>query len=212
MWNLWAATSEHFEVAYRTALEQHKAGVFDTLNPRLHGSAEREFESLPDPNFPLVSACFLSADGIEKIEKLRAQGDETLFDHFLLFMTGGSLALSIIVSSLRFYGLVLGRVLISKPQSSAAKVAKPPGGILLFLADFFFSPKTYTRVFSPLVSDMREEYWEELSKKRKWKARYVLFRHYVAFGAAAWSQSVGSGLKKLFSLLGFGKSSPVDGN
>lgn len=65
------------------------------------------------------------------------------------------------------------------------RLAKPPGGLLLGMAEFFYSKGTFERIFQPTISDMREEYFEALSADRRWKARLVVLRGYLAYLSAA---------------------------
>lgn len=60
---------------------------------------------------------------------------------------------------------------------------------LLNLSKFLFSQKTVNEVLKPLTSDWQEEYFEALSKKEIWKARWINVRYTYAFLAAMWMKS-----------------------
>jgi len=65
------------------------------------------------------------------------------------------------------------------------RVLRPPGFLLLRLAEFFCSPRTVTTVFQPTISDLQREYCEALGHGRIWKARWVCFRGWCSFWSAA---------------------------
>jgi|ERR671923_2919865 hypothetical protein len=73
-------------------------------------------------------------------------------------------------------------------------VVIPPGSKLLTIAEFFYSKKTYTLCFKPIVDDMRQEYFEALCEKRVWKARWM-------YGLYVWKFFCAMGLNWGFSLL-----------
>jgi hypothetical protein len=73
-------------------------------------------------------------------------------------------------------------------------VVIPPGSELLTIAEFFYSKKTYTLRFKPIVADMRQEYFEALYEKRVWKARWM-------YGLYVWKFFRAMGLSWGFSLL-----------
>jgi hypothetical protein len=73
-------------------------------------------------------------------------------------------------------------------------VVIPPGSKLLTIAEFFYSKKTYTLRFKPIVADMRQEYFEALYEKRVWKARWM-------YGLYVWKFFCAMGLSWGFSLL-----------
>ena len=73
-------------------------------------------------------------------------------------------------------------------------VVIPPGSKLLTIAEFFYSKKTYTLRFKPIVADMQQEYFEALYEKRVWKARWM-------YGLYVWKFFCAMGLSWGFSLL-----------
>ena len=75
-------------------------------------------------------------------------------------------------------GTFIRRSIDRTTKSSNLTVA--PGSFVLKIAEFVCSPKTYQRVFLPVVKDMREEYNEALFTGRREKARLVLIRGYLA--------------------------------
>ena len=54
---------------------------------------------------------------------------------------------------------------------------------------YLFSSKTNKEVFEPIVADWQEEYFEALSKKEIWKARWINGRYSYAFVLAMWQKS-----------------------
>lgn len=78
-------------------------------------------------------------------------------------------------------------------------IARAPGSLILLFVDFFFSHKAVKEIFEPLVADLRTEYFNALTSKRKWKARWIRLRYCYHFILAA-------GLAKLFSLVKIVKS------
>lgn len=67
---------------------------------------------------------------------------------------------------------------------SDGAVSFPPGYALLYVSEFTFSKKTLQLVVVPVISDMREEYFEALLQNRIWKARWVRVRGTWSFFAA----------------------------
>ena len=60
---------------------------------------------------------------------------------------------------------------------------------LLKLTNFLYSAKTQKAVFEQTVGNWQEEYFEALSKKEIWKARWINVRYTYAFLAAMWMKS-----------------------
>jgi hypothetical protein len=60
---------------------------------------------------------------------------------------------------------------------------------LLKITAFIYSPKTQKEIFEPIVTDWQEEYFEALSKKEIWKARWINVRYTYAFIVAMWQKS-----------------------
>jgi hypothetical protein len=69
-------------------------------------------------------------------------------------------------------------LLSAKKRAGRGKrhIVIPPGSKLLTIAEFFYSKKTYTLHFEPIVADMQREYFEALYEKRVWKARWIHIR------------------------------------
>jgi hypothetical protein len=69
-------------------------------------------------------------------------------------------------------------LLSAKKRAERGKrhIVIPPGSKLLTIAEFFYSKKTYTLHFEPIVADMQREYFEALYEKRVWKARWIHIR------------------------------------
>ena len=65
--------------------------------------------------------------------------------------------------------------------STQRAVVCPPGAKLGTLASFFFSKRTYAIVLKPYLAEMQEEYFEALSERRLWKARWVRVRGVICF-------------------------------
>jgi hypothetical protein len=70
----------------------------------------------------------------------------------------------------------------------------PPGSRLICLAEFLLTQKSYHEIVVPIISDMREEYFEALSQNRIWKARWVRVR-------GTWSFFAALGLDRFFSIV-----------
>jgi hypothetical protein len=81
----------------------------------------------------------------------------------------------------------------------------PPGSKLLTIAEFFYSKKTYTLRFKPIVDDMQQEYFEALYGKRVWKARWMYgLSHALSLGKAI----MGGSRQVVLSLLVIGQGLP----
>jgi hypothetical protein len=80
----------------------------------------------------------------------------------------------------------------------AQRVVSPPGRKLLRVAEFFFSPKTVTLTFKPLIADWQFEYFEALKEKRgKWHLRMMNLRHYWYYAKACGLSKVAKFFKGL---------------
>ncbi len=71
-----------------------------------------------------------------------------------------------------------------------------PGTRVLWIAEFLFSRTKFELVLLPIISDMRDEYYEALSQGRTWKARWVWVRGTYSFFAAI-------GLDRAFAFVSF---------
>ena len=61
------------------------------------------------------------------------------------------------------------------------RIKKPPGNFLNCAAEFLFSKKNYKHIFQPLISDMREEYYEALAEGRTLKAKWINASYWCTF-------------------------------
>ncbi len=102
----------------------------------------------------------------------------------------------------------LERMARERAEQTAPKNRRPAGFKLLFVAEFLFSRKTYSRVFEPTIRDLQDEHIEALAADRRWKVRYVRLRGYCAFWSAVWAQCSDSLVKKLLKVLGAANSNP----
>jgi hypothetical protein len=59
----------------------------------------------------------------------------------------------------------------------------------LKISNFVFSPNIQKEIFELIVADWQEEYFEALSKKEIWKARWINVRYTYAFIVAMWQKS-----------------------
>lgn len=71
-------------------------------------------------------------------------------------------------------------------------IGRAPGTAFHSVVDFLYSPKIVRETFEPIIADWRVEYFEALSQKRVWKARWINVRYTHSFLMAM-------GLSKLFS-------------
>jgi hypothetical protein len=69
------------------------------------------------------------------------------------------------------------------------KIQEVPGTKLLAIADFLFKKQTVEGVFNQIVVDWRNDYFDALSEKRNWKARWISFRGHYEFYSAMFKQS-----------------------
>ncbi len=95
-------------------------------------------------------------------------------------------------------GLAFGNIAFWAKEGARfnSRLFKPSGNLLLSMAEFLYSSKTYQRVFLPIISDMREEYFEALPQNRIWKARWVRVR-------GTWSFFAAMGLDRAFVFVSF---------
>ncbi len=77
-------------------------------------------------------------------------------------------------------GLIVNRPL-NQATAETPRISKPPGALLMLVADFFCSTTTLERIVRPIVSDMRFEYCEALDAGRRGKAAWVCLRGYWSF-------------------------------
>ncbi len=74
-------------------------------------------------------------------------------------------------------------------QKFGNNVLTSPSSFLNSFSEFCFSKKNNKEVFTPLVADWQEEYFEALFKKENWKARWINVRYTYAFLTAMWQKS-----------------------
>lgn len=60
-------------------------------------------------------------------------------------------------------------------------VTQPPGAGMLRIAEFLFSNKRFKRVFSPLIFDMRDEYFAAVQSGCTRKAQWIRVKYSLAF-------------------------------
>lgn len=58
---------------------------------------------------------------------------------------------------------------------------KAPGSLFLAITEFLYPKKTQERVFTPIISDMREEMYEAYRQQRPMKAHWIKIRYSFAF-------------------------------
>ena len=85
---------------------------------------------------------------------------------------------------------------IQRLVTQSTNFSVPPGNILLVQAEFLFSKRFYVETCTPIILDMREEYFEAVSQNRIGKARWVRFRGTYSFFAAI-------GLDRAFAFVSF---------
>lgn len=80
--------------------------------------------------------------------------------------------------------LILRRENISHGGRSKEKQIKnPPANFLLKIANFL--PERFGKDLEQNISDMRLEYYEALSEKKTWRARFIVAFYYVGLGWSA---------------------------
>ena len=90
------------------------------------------------------------------------------------------------------------------PTKSASRVSRPPGTLVLNVADFLVSPKTYERIYVEMVAEMQLEYFAALQQGRRWKARVARGRGYLAIAWTSLALLVRSPLGRIVRLLKMG--------
>ena len=68
-------------------------------------------------------------------------------------------------------------------RSDSKKLHRPPSYRLQDLAQFF-TPRSYTKIFEPILRDLQDEQLEALATGSLWKARWVVLRGRFSFWAA----------------------------
>jgi hypothetical protein len=77
--------------------------------------------------------------------------------------------------------LIASRAIYKLIIKTKFKPSKAPGTRLLAIVEFLFRRKTVELTFTPLISDWQTEYFEALSQKRKYKARWIMIQYYFHF-------------------------------
>ena len=66
------------------------------------------------------------------------------------------------------------------PNKKTAAIHRPPGSSLQGILRFLYSKRSFDNIFSQIINDMREEYYEALSKNHVWHARWIRIRGLTA--------------------------------
>ncbi|HEY0047983.1 MAG TPA: hypothetical protein VGB68_01765 [Pyrinomonadaceae bacterium] len=105
-------------------------------------------------------------------------------------------AIPLFISVFALFGMFIGSVivdLIKFIERNLPAVKKTVSSLfsskLLKITGFLYSPKTQREIFEPIAADWQEEYFEALSKKEVWKARWINVRYTYAFLGAMWQKS-----------------------
>lgn len=88
----------------------------------------------------------------------------------------------------------LGKVALNRKLKLPVK---PLGSWLLEITEFLYCEKDNERIFTPIISDMREEWFKAYDQKKFMKARWINFRYSCAF-IQAMGINVGISLVKKF--------------
>ena len=99
-------------------------------------------------------------------------------------------------------GLIVNRPL-NQATAVTPRISKPPGALLMLLADFFCSTRTLERVVRPIISDLRFEYWEALDGGRRGKAAWICLRGYWSFFKAVGLNSIARAAFEVWQRLRF---------
>ena len=85
---------------------------------------------------------------------------------------------------------------------ASSSIASPPGSILMTLSRVFFGPRAHEEVFSQIVADMRDEYFDALQRGARVEAWVTRVRW-----TWAWTKAAGAKLPLdwLRSLIGIAK-------
>lgn len=81
---------------------------------------------------------------------------------------------------------ILGKILFAAKNVSYSSIYQVK---LLTITKFLYSPKTQKETFEKVVADWQTEYFEALSKKEIWKARWLNVRYTYAYFGAMWQKS-----------------------
>jgi hypothetical protein len=96
----------------------------------------------------------------------------------ILLFLGAAVTTGIIMASILIY--ILERILNRK--SVAIKIKNPPTSFLLKIANLL--PEKCAKDLTQNISDMRLEYYEALSEKNIWRARFIVYSYYIGL---SWS-------------------------
>ena len=90
------------------------------------------------------------------------------------------------------------------PNLPIQQIALPPGHLCLKILAFLYSTKTFDRMISPAVSDMRFEYFEAIANKQQWKAKWIQLRGILSLLGAllyhAWDSVFGKLFRSIFQV------------
>ena len=92
---------------------------------------------------------------------------------------------------------------LNQATAETPRISKPPGALLMLVADFFCSTRTLERVVCPIISDMRFEYWEALDAGRRGKAAWICLRGYWSFFKALGLYSIARAAFEVWQKLRF---------
>ncbi|WP_256754205.1 hypothetical protein [Mesorhizobium sp. Mes31] len=118
----------------------------------------------------------------------------------LTFVAGFGLLISIIyprVLLLQVDWILRRRV--SKSRSGLI-IRRAPGGWLVTMLQLLFTKRAFDHIFSQVVNDGREEYWEALSSGHKWLANWRQVQLYLSLGIAIVSWIGVSALKNAIKM------------
>lgn len=129
----------------------------------------------------------------EKINKIFR-----LYFNYMLIAFSGAMIYILIAFLINYYnmaiiGLSVLIIVISSfciyKYNKSRKINKYNDLFWLKITEFIYANKSQKEIFLPIMADWQEEYFEALSKKEIWKARWVNVRYTYAFLAAMWMKS-----------------------
>lgn len=131
---------------------------------------------------------------VKKLKHFRNASDDTVLHEiaFLLAMEAVLVQQSIALFKLRLGDFIKGENV--EKEEFQVSIFKPPGSLIVLIAESICSNKSFKGIVMPAISDMREEYFEALSQNRIWKARWVRVR-------GTWSFLAAMGLDRVFSVV-----------
>jgi hypothetical protein len=167
--------------------------VAEVSSPAQSEQGESELEQVPDEEliklFDLKAIAELGSRGPSKTFPLFGSGSPYSFESSSGSLPWGKLALLTLLGG---FIAVITSGLLSRARQESSIVERAPGATLHSVVDFLYSQKTVKETFEPIIADWRFEYFEALSQKRIWKARWICVRYTYSFVMAM-------GLSKIFS-------------